>query len=435
MGQTPHNPGFFHHFIEQQRSQGRLICQPRMGFSGFDKMRRGLLAVKGAKAPTVGTLTLDSYTRVNDLESAKRAIEDGQELNGYPIVAHGAKRNRELLDEVLGPSFPIQVRHGTALPEDVFRAIIAAGLDATEGGPISYCLPYSRKPLAQAVAAWSRSCSMLAALEQEGTVPHLESFGGCMLGQLCPPSMLVAIGILEGLFSQRHGLKSLSLSYAQNSNFSQDAGAILALRQLAAEFLPRSTWHVVVYSFMGKFPETEIGARALIEESARLAAATGSERLIVKTAAEAHQIPTIEDNIRAIGWAYEASLAVGPGELLDDKVETHRQSVYEEARFLVGMVLDLDRDLGEAIIKAFREGLLDIPYCLHQDNRNLTRCWVDHEGNIHWTERGKIPFPKHLAQSIFKKKHVVTSHDLERMLSFNQERCDSLALSLEGEYA
>lgn len=429
MAESMHNPGFFHHFVERQRARGELICQPRMGFSGFDKMRRGLEAVKGCEAPTIGTLTLDSYTRVNDLESARRAIELGHELNGYPIVAHGPERNRELLDGLLGMDFPIQVRHGTSKPEDVFQALIDANLEATEGGPISYCLPYSRTPLRVAFECWSRACSLLATLEEKGTVPHLESFGGCMLGQLCPPSLLVAIGILEGLFSRRHGLRSISLSYAQNSNFQQDAGAVLALRELAAEFLPDTTWHVVIYSFMGKFPQTELGARALIEESARLAAVTGCERLIVKTAREAHQIPTIEDNVRAIGWAYRASLGLSPGDLLEAAAETHRQAVYEEARFLVEMVLDLHQDLTEAILVAFREGYLDIPYCLHADNRNQARCWVDHEGNIHWTERGKIPFPRHLAQSIFKKHHLVTSHDLERMLSFNQLRCDSSAPS------
>lgn len=431
MSKSPaeHNPGFFHHFVERQRAEGRLICQPRMGFSDFGKMRRGLEAVKGCAASTIGTLTLDSYTRVNDLESARRAIETGQELNGYPIVAHGKERNRELLDGLLGMDFPVQVRHGTSKPEDVFRAVIDANLDATEGGPISYCLPYSRTPLRVAMESWSRSCSMLAALAERDTVPHLESFGGCMLGQLCPPSLLVAIGILEGLFSWRHGLRSLSLSYAQNSNFSQDAGAVLALRQLAAEFLPDATWHVVIYTFMGKFPQTEHGAQALIEESARLAAATGCERLIVKTAREAYQIPTIEDNVRAIGWAHEAALGADPDELLDAAAETHRQTVYAEARFLVEMVLDLHRDFGEAILIAFEKGYLDVPYCLHSNNQRKTLCWVDHEGNIHWTERGKIPFPKHLAQSIFKNKHLMTSRDLERMLSFNQLRCDSLAPS------
>lgn len=422
----------FHNTIERRRREGELICQPRMGFSDFAKMRRGLAAVKACEAPTVGTLTLDSYTRVNDWESARRAIEGGDELNGFPIVAYGPERTRELLHGIQDESFPVQVRHGTALPEEIFKTLISAGIDATEGGPISYCLPYSRVPLERAVEAWRRCCSLLASMSARGATPHLESFGGCMLGQLCPPSMLVAITVIEGLFFVRHGLHSISLSYAQNSNSAQDEGAILALRDLAAELLPDAAWHVVVYTFMGKFPQTELGARALIEESARLAKRSGCERLIVKTTAEAHQIATIEDNTRALEWSYRASLAAGEPEFAD-RVAWHREKTYQEARFLVDLVCDLRPSLSEGILQAFRLGYLDVPYCLHQDNPNRARSWVDHDGNVQWADTGKIPFPKKLAESIFKMRRPMTSSAFHAMLSFNSNKYDALGSPSQGD--
>ena len=63
---------------------------------------------------------------------------------------------------------------------------MAAGLDATEGGPVSYCLPYSRMPLDASVTALGARCELLAGLRETGAVPHLETFGGCMLGPAVP---------------------------------------------------------------------------------------------------------------------------------------------------------------------------------------------------------------------------------------------------------
>ena len=171
--------GPFSAFVAAKRREGRLIVQPRMGFGSIGKMREGLLAVKHANATTVGTITLDSYTRVNDTDSALRAIRCGSDLNGYPLVAYGAQTTRQLLSQVLAPDFPVQVRHGSALPEQIFVTLLDAGLDATEGGPISYCLPYSRVPLRQAIASWAVCCRLLGEQRERGLICHLESFGGC----------------------------------------------------------------------------------------------------------------------------------------------------------------------------------------------------------------------------------------------------------------
>lgn len=94
--------------------------------------------------------------------------------------------------------------------------------DATEGGPVSYCLPYGRTPLAESVRNWTEGVRRFAALRELGTEPHLETFGGCLLGQLCPPSLLVAVSVLEALFFHRHGVRDVSVSYAQQTHPAQD---------------------------------------------------------------------------------------------------------------------------------------------------------------------------------------------------------------------
>ncbi|WP_166025550.1 methylaspartate mutase [Streptomyces chilikensis] len=378
-------------FVAASADAGRLVVQPRMGFADPRRMRAGLERTRAATATTAGTLTVDSYTRVGDLAAARAAVADGARLNGYPIATHPAAVTRALLEGLLDDGFPVQVRHGSARPEAIVRALTAAGLDATEGGPVSYCLPYGRTPLRRSVAAWARACELLAGTARPGAVPHVESFGGCLLGQLCPPGLLVALSVLECLFFVQHGIRSVSLSYAQQTHPGQDEEAVRALRRLAAEFLPAGVdHHVVLYTYMGVYPRTPHGATRLLEASARLAVRSGAGRLIVKTTAEAHRIPTVEENVRALETAAAAAALAG-APAAPAGPDGDGGEVLEEARTLVETVLDLDADLSRSLPAAFERGLLDVPFCLHPDNPGRSRGLVDPAGRLRWAATGAMP--------------------------------------------
>ncbi|WP_156755249.1 methylaspartate mutase [Actinokineospora pegani] len=383
------------------RRAGELVVQPRMGFGDPHAMRRGLIATWAADATTCGTLTLDSYTRVNDLKAAADALRDGSPLNGYPIVTHSVDTTRRLLEGIAHESFPVQVRHGSAKPQDIVRALTAVGLDATEGGPVSYCLPYGRTPLRESIANWRETCGILA---DSAETPHLESFGGCLLGQLCPPSLLIAVSVLEGIFFTRNGIPSVSLSYAQQTDPAQDEEAIRALRTLAARHLPTDAdWHVVLYGYMGVYPTTTHGALNLLKASAELAARTGTERLIVKTVAESQRIPTVEENVQALEVAAAAARAHTP------QPSTRDTGILDEASALIDAVLNLDDDLGRALAEAFARGVLDVPFCLHPDNTGQARSTVGDDGTLRWTATGAMPIPPSAADHPLTSERLLTA--------------------------
>lgn len=410
----------FEEFVARRHAAGELVVQPRMGFAEPAAMRAGLAATKAAGAATVGTVTLDSYTRVCDTASAEQALRTGSPLNGYPIANHPQETTRAMLAGLIGPSFPVQVRHGSARPEHIFRAMINAGLHVTEGGPVSYCLPYSRTPLDEAVRNWSRACELLLGADLPGGRPHLETFGGCMMGQLCPPSELVAISVLEALFFYRKGVRGISVSYAQQTNMTQDREAVAALRRLCVELLPGARWHVVIYAYMGLFPQTELGARALLGEAAALARSTGAGRLIVKTVAEAHRIPTVAENVAALEYAGAVAREVQQGPVVDAD-----NQVYREAYALVDAVLNSHEDLDRAIVLAFKRGLLDVPFCLHPDNVGKARSYLDSAGRLGWSELGALPL-RHVVEG--RHAAALTSSGLMSALSRVQHTHDAAAL-------
>jgi methylaspartate mutase epsilon subunit len=409
-------------FVARSHQAGDLVVQPRMGMSSPRTMRAGLLATKGATATTVGTITLDSYTRMKDHDRARAAVAAGIALNGYPIVAHGVATTRGVLRGVTGPDFPVQVRHGSPYPEEIFGALIGTGLHATEGGPVSYCLPYSREPLDASIRNWARACELLASLAETGAEPHLETFGGCMMGQLCPPSLLIAMSVLECLFFRQHGLRSVSLSYAQQTSPEQDAEAVLALRRLAAEWLPDIDSHVVIYAYMGVYPRTRRGASSLLSDVARLAVRTGASRLIVKTAAEAYRIPSITDNTDALEAAAAAAAAERRAPTACGAADT---GIYAEASALIEAVVNLRPDIGRALAVAFRSGYLDVPYCLHPDNARRTRSFIDTSGRLQWSAIGSMPI-RQVTGPIGSGE--LTSEGLLASLGYIERKYDSVSL-------
>lgn len=390
-----------------------------MGFGDPALMRAGLEATRAASASTVGTLTVDSYTRLGQEDAVRTALDQGHRLNGYPLTVHPAEVTRSLLAGLSGSDFPVQVRHGSARPQRIVAALIRAGLDATEGGPISYCLPYGRTPLAEAVDNWRRSCELLAG---HAARPHLETFGGCLLGQLCPPGLLVAVSLLEALFFQHHGVLGVSLSYAQQTAPAQDEDAVRALRSLAREFLAGDDWHVVLYTYMGLYPRSPAGAERLLAESARLAVRAGAARLIVKTSAEAHRIPTVAENVRALELAAAAGAAASRSAgVVTDGTGGGDSEVYREARSIVSAVLGLHPDPGTAILRAFARGLLDIPYCLHPDNAGRSRSGIDPAGRLVWVDPGAVPVGRPVTG---RAAVAITARKLLRDLSYVRDRFD-----------
>ncbi|MFJ8578276.1 methylaspartate mutase [Micromonospora sp. NPDC093277] len=406
--------------VAAARDRGELVVQPRMGFGDPAAMRAGLTAVARARATTAGTVTLDSYTRVGDHAAAVRALADGSPLNGYPIVAHPMEVTRWVLAAAQPYGMPVQVRHGSALPEEIFAALLRTGVDATEGGPVSYCLPYSRVPLRDAVDSWARCCAAYTRLRDIGVEPHLESFGGCLLGQLCPPSLLVAVAVLEGMFFRQHGLRSVSLSYAQQTCPEQDEEALAALHRLVDELLPELDSHLVLYTYMGVYPRTTEGALGLLGAAARLAVRGGAARLIVKTPAEAHRIPTIEENVAALEHAARVAAAEPPA-----TTGVEDTGIYAEARALVEAVLELSPDVGVGLLRAFERGYLDIPYCLHPDNAGQARGYITAGGRLAWARAGRMPV--RVDRAAGGRPAEMTSGGLLTALSYVADRYDRLA--------
>ncbi|MEC3893783.1 methylaspartate mutase [Nocardiopsis sp. LDBS1602] len=377
--------------LRAARDAGRVALQPRCGVGSHSQMTTLLRDLERHARPDILTLTIDSHTRLRRFDNARAVLlRNPAELNGYPLVTHGWPRGRELNEAV---SVPLEVRHGSPDARRLFETSVASGITSFEGGGISYNLPYSKAvPLSESLAAWRDVDALCGELAERGLTIDRELFG-TLTAVLVPPSISLAISVLEAVASTREGVRCVSVAYPQGGHFEQDAAALRAIPVLAARYLPEEVEvHAVLHEFMGLFPKERSHAEDLILYGALLARLGGATKLITKTYLEAYGIPDTRANIDGLLLASRAN-----SPLLDfisfdeDRVGAELEWVLEEVAEIVEPVLEAP-DLYEGIESAFERGRLDIPFSASRYARSAIIPRRAPDGAIRYLESGALPF-------------------------------------------
>ncbi|HEY5833869.1 methylaspartate mutase [Streptomyces sp.] len=381
------------------RGSGRPALQPRCGVGAHRAMLDLLTELEEGAAPDLLTVTIDSHTRLRRFAVAARTLrENPSHLNGYPLVTHGWRRGLELNAAV---GAPLQIRHGSPDARELFVTAVAAGITSFEGGGISYNLPYSKDvPLETSLAAWhevDRACGVL--YEEDGVIVDRELFG-TLTAVLVPPSVSLAVTLLEAVAAADAGVRCVSISYPQGGNAVQDVAALRALPVLAAVYLPPEVEvFPVLHQFMGAFPRQPAAADALILYGALVGRMGGAAKIVTKTNQEAHGIPDSRANVDGLRTA-----ALAGSEFLDflrldePAVEEEVHWIVREVRELVDPVLAAagpapgGTALAGAVADAFRRGTLDIPFSASRHAKSDVLPGRDGHGAIRYRDAGALPF-------------------------------------------
>ncbi len=377
--------------LRQAHDRGRVAVQPRCGVGGHNQMKALLRTFEAEAQPDILTLTIDSHTRLKRFQQAQRTLRSRpQDLNGYPLVTHGWRRGRELNESV---AVPIEVRHGSPDPVILFDTSVASGLTSFEGGGISYNLPYAKDvPLAESLAAWSivdRRCGELAEL---GVIVERELFG-TLTAVLVPPSISLAISVLEAVLAARQGVRCISVAYPQGGHMAQDVAALRAVPLLARRYLPADVEvFPVLHEFMGVFPAQRRNAEDLIFYGALVARLGGAAKIITKTYQEAAGIPDTRANIDGMLLAGRANSPLfGLLSIDETMVAKERDWILAEVAEIVDPVLSVGPDTQEAVVDAFHNGTLDIPFSASRQARSQVIPKRDSSGAVRYLCAGGLP--------------------------------------------
>lgn len=384
--------------MQKAKETGKLLVQPRAGVPVLAEHIRLLKYLEASGADFVPS-TIDSYTRQNRYLEAEKGIEESEKenramLNGFPAVNHGVDKCKQVRESV---NVPIQARHGTPDARLLAEIVHAAGWTSNEGGGISYNIPYAKSISVEDTLHYWQYCDRLVGwYEEHGVTINREPFGP-LTGTLVPPCVSNVVGIIEALLAAEQGVKNITVGYGMGGNIIQDVAAIRTLQSQTEEYLKKYGYNDVIvttvfHQWMGGFPADEAEALGLISLSSTVAALSGATKMITKTPHESIGIPTKEAN----GIGIKASKLIV--HLLQDqtfpeceKLTKEMNQIIKEVDSIMKCVLELGSgDLAEGTVKAFEQGIIDIPFAPSKYNAGRILPARDNEGNIRILEFGSL---------------------------------------------
>lgn len=379
--------------LDRAGATGSPLVQPRCGVGDHQGMLELLVGLEQHATPDLLTVTIDSHTRLLQFDSVRRTLASNPaNLNGYPLVTHGWQRGRELNEAVAAP---IQVRHGSPDARLLFRSSLAAGYTSFEGGGIGYNVPYAKNvPIVESLRSWQEVDRLAGEATAAGVTIDRELFG-TLTAVLMPPSICLAVTLLESILAVAEGVRCLSIAYPQGGHPWQDLAALRAIPRLAARYLDTGPAgvrvHPVLHQFMGMFPADQARAGQLITYGGLIAGLGGVHKVVTKTLAEAKGIPTLAENVEGIrltrlGIAQPERLPVD-----EEAVAGELEAIEREVQEILDPLLE-GPDLIAAIGDAFADGRLDVPFAASRHVRSAVTPGRDAEGAIRFADTGNLPF-------------------------------------------
>ena len=434
---VPEEKNFAIKLAKAKENKRRTLVQPRAGVPVISEHITLLQHLEQSGADFLPS-TIDSYTRQNRYVEAERGIEESARenramLNGFPAVNHGVSGCRMVYESV---GVPLQARHGTPDSRLLAEIIHASGWTSNEGGAISYNVPYAKSiSIEDSIKYWQYCDRLVGYYEEHGITINREPFGP-LTGTLVPPSISNTIGIIEALLAAEQGVKNITVGYGMGGNIVQDVAAIRTLQEQTDEYLKRFGYNDIIvttvfHQWMGGFPADEAEALGLISMSSTVAALSGATKMITKTPHESVGIPTKEAN----GIGIKASKMVT--KLLQDQkfpeceqLTKEMEQIKKEVNCLMDCVLKIgDGDLAVGTVKAFEQGLIDVPFAPSKFNAGLILPARDNDGCIRILEFGKLGFTEEIKQ--FHRNKISERAQTEgRKVSFQLTIDDIYAVSM-----
>ncbi len=306
------------------------------------------------------------------------------------------------------------------------------------GGGISYNLPYAKNmSLADSIYYWQYCDRLVGFYEEQGIPINREPYGP-LTGTLVPPSIAIAIGIIEALLAAEQGVKNITVGYGQCGNVIQDIAAIRVLGKMTESYLEKYNYNdvfvtTVFHQWMGGFPADEAKAIALISSASMVAALAGATKMITKTPSEAIGVPTKESNAFGIR-ASKMVVTFSKDQKYPSttKLKNEMKQIKTEVLCLLDEVFKVGNgDLAQGAIAAIEMGIIDVPFSPSRQNRNKVLPARDNDGCVRILEFGDLAMNQEI-RDFHKQKLKERSKVEGRPITFQMTVDDIYAVS-KGE--
>jgi methylaspartate mutase epsilon subunit len=389
--------------VAQAKAEGRTLIQPRGGVALVEEHIRLLRCLQEQGDADLLPCTTDTYTRNLKFREAQNGIDasikSGRSmLNGLPVVNHGVKNVRKVIDAA---DRPVIVLSGTPFPRLTAEVTLAAGFTAFLGAGISYPVSYIKElTIEEGIRNYQYLDRLVSFYGEHGISIHREQ-PGFLTGTLIPPGIGIAIAVMETLLAAGQGLRHYSAGLTQNLDLLQDVAALKVLEEVCHLYLRRLGYEgmfvsIASHQWMQAFPPDEARAFSVIVMGGIIAALAGATQVITKTTHESVGIPTKEANAEGVRATKMAIKMVRGRKMpLDSDMKTEMDIIRMEACSILDKALELgDGDIAVGAVRGFEAGIIDVPWAPNRHVKGKVIPVRDAQGAIRYLEFGDLPLNK-----------------------------------------
>jgi methylaspartate mutase epsilon subunit len=439
----------FHKTLIPHRNYALKVAEAKKKSNQLIRIDSGVATIEGeielfrclqdeGGADLLGSI-VDSFTRVLEYERAEEGLKESQRLgktalNGFPMVVHGVKNTRKVIEAV---NLPVQLRSPAVDTRLVMEIALASGHTSVAGGAgVGTFISFSKDALPEIDIHNGQYAYRLMGHYQEKGIP-IAAEPGWGFPHTTPYSLGFTQGMINIIAAAEQGVRHIIFGiYGQTGNLAQDVAALCAVPNLGNEYLNKLGYHDVQTSVMtscygGIFPEDTSESYAVICLSALTGMLARTQIIHVKTIWEGKTIPSMEASAASLRAGKKViNMMKDQSVQLDNKaVEIETRMIEMETRAIMDRVLEVgDGDVIKGLIKGLEIGLIDPPFATTKYAQGKVMAARDNEGAMRYLDHGNLPFSKEILD-FHKEKLAEREKAQGRKIDYQNVVDDLLAIS------
>jgi methylaspartate mutase epsilon subunit len=388
------------------KKNGETLLTSDMGHSTIEQEIELLTYIqREGHSDFLGTM-VDSFTRTLRFAEAEKMIKRSEQegknlLNGFPVVNHGVKGTRKVIEAV---DLPVRLRFVTTTARLATEIGLAAGHTYTETHPMLSFMNYTKNETLDQVVREYQYMFRLVGLYEERGIPICAHPQGCNhYPGISPPSMILVPTLLNLLMLPEQGVKNVWIASQSQGHLAQDVAYAMAGPRLGEYYLKKLGYNdITIFSgsgeIPGRYPTDLPQAFAEVLWSPLVAFLAQSDLCLIKTMDEALSITTKEYSAQSLRGA-KMMLRMLKGQKLSvlstKELALELEMLERETKEVVDKVLEMgDGDPIVGTVHAVEAGIIDDPVAPNPQLKGELMGARDAEGAVRWLECPNLPLSK-----------------------------------------
>jgi methylaspartate mutase epsilon subunit len=390
--------------LEKLKEDGRTRVWPRAGAATLEDEINLVKTLYDAGVRTI-PVTTDSYSRNYRFDKIEEALAEQkktgvQKLNGYPVVNHGVKNTRKVIESVDAAFMP---RGHVKLAMEI---ALASGMTGAGKSCLFEFGSYEKKATLPDCVANTQYTNRLCGYYADHGVIITTDIHGLIPSGTFPLTVNIATIVIDSLIAAEQGVKSIVPQLHCMGNLAQDVATGRLTPRMMREYLDKFGFTDVAVpgTFNNKTPLYPVpmsigGAFAFMCYSAVEAVLAGTQASYVSTVDEGAGIPTEEAHkisYEAANWMFNV-LCTQNIKMEIEGVDIEEQMAEKEVKAIVDRVIEMGNgDVVIGAIKAVEAGVIDSPFSPNIHMKDEVLGTKDARGACRILEFGNLPFSEEI---------------------------------------